>query len=98
MFAALDVATGEVIGQCMARHRHHEFLSFLRHIDETVPEELDVHLVINNDATHKHPEVRAWLPQRFRYHVRCTLTYSSWLNQAGRWFGLLMQRAAAQIG
>ena len=93
LFAALDVATGEVIGQCKARHRHQEFLAFLRHIDENIPDELDVHLVIDNYATHKHPKVRAWLAQRSRYHVHYTPTYSSWLNQVERWFGLLTQRA-----
>ncbi len=93
LFAALDVASGEVIGQCKARHRHQEFLSFLRHVDNSVPASLDVHLVIDNYATHKHPKVRAWLAQRPRYHVHYTPTYSSWLNQVERWFGLLTQRA-----
>lgn len=93
LFAALDVASGAVIGQCKARHRHQEFLSFLRHVDQSVPDELDVHLVIDNYATHKHPKVRAWLAQRPRYHVHYTPTYSSWLNQVERWFGLLTQRA-----
>jgi transposase len=93
LFAALDVASGEVIGQCKARHRHQEFLSFLRHVDKSVPASLDVHLVINNYATHKHPKVRVWLAQHPRYHVHYTPTYSSWLNQVERWFGLLTQRA-----
>jgi putative transposase len=84
LFAALDVASGEVIGQCKARHRHQEFLSFLRHVDKSVPESLDVHLVIDNYATHKHPKVRAWLAQRPRYHMHYTPTYSSWLNQVER--------------
>ena len=89
LFAALDVSTGEVIGQCKARYRHQEYLSFLRHIDENVPDKLDVHLVIDNYATNKHPKVRAWLAQRPRYHVHYTPTYSSWLNQVERWFELL---------
>lgn len=93
LFAALDVASGEVIGQCKARHRHQEFLAFLRHVDKSAPPSLDVHLVIDNYATHKHPKVRAWLVQRPRYHVHYTPTYSPWLNQVERWFGLLTQRA-----
>lgn len=68
-------------------HRHQEFLSFLRHLDASVPEELDLHLIIDNHATHKHPKVRAWLAARPRYHVQFTPTYSSWLNQVERWFG-----------
>jgi putative transposase len=93
LFAALDITTGEVLTQCKARHRHQEFLSFLRHIDANVPPDLDVHLVLDNYATHKHPKVRAWLAQRPRYHVHDTPTYSSWLNQVERWFGHLSQQA-----
>jgi transposase len=93
LFAALDIATGEVLTQCKARHRHQEFLSFLRHIDANVAPDLDVHLVLDNYATHKHPKVRAWLAQRPRYHVHYTPTYSSWLNQVERWFGHLSQQA-----
>src|SRR5919106_2411368 len=93
LFAALDIATGTVIGQCKPRHRHQEFLSFLRHVDRNVPAALDVHLIIDNYATHKHARVKAWLAQRPRYHVHYTPTYSSWLNQVERWFGLITQRA-----
>jgi transposase len=93
LFAALDVATGTVIGQCKARHRHQEFLSFLRHIECNVPAALDVHLVMDNYGTHKHAKVRAWLAQRPRFHVHFTPTYASWLNQVERWFGLITQRA-----
>lgn len=93
LFAALGVANSEVIGQCKARHRHQEFLAFLHHIDQNVRNELDVHLVIDNYATHKHPKVRAWPTQRPLYHVHYTPTYNSWLNQVERWFGLLTQRA-----
>ncbi len=92
LFAALDVASGKVLTQCKARHRHQEFLSFLRHIDANVPEELDIHLVIDNYATHKHAKVRAWLAARPRYTVHYTPTYASWLNQVERWFGLISQR------
>ncbi|HVC17016.1 MAG TPA: IS630 family transposase [Rhodanobacter sp.] len=93
LFAALDVANGTVITQCKARHRHQEFLAFLRHIEAGVPEALNVHLVVDNYATHKHPKVRAWLARRSRFHLHFTPTYSSWLNQVERWFGLITQRA-----
>jgi transposase len=93
LFAALDIKSGEVITQCKARHRHEEFLSFLRHVDENVPENLDLHLVMDNYSTHKHPAVRKWLADRPRYHVHFTPTYSSWLNQVERWFGLITEKA-----
>ena len=93
LFAALDISTGEVLAQCKRRHRHQEFLSFLEHIEASVPEQLDVHLVLDNYATHKHPAVRAWLAARPRYHVHFTPTYASWLNQVERWFGHITQRA-----
>ncbi len=93
LFAALDVATGEVLSQCKRRHRHQEFLAFLRHIDRNVPEELDVHLVVDNYATHKHAKVKAWLAKRPRYQIHYTPTYASWLNQVERWFGIITQRA-----
>jgi len=93
LFAALDVATGAVFTECKPRHRHQEFLSFLRRLDACVPAELDVHLIADNYATHKHPKVRTWLAQRPRFHMHYTPTYSSWLNQVERWFGLITQRA-----
>ena len=93
LFAALDVQSGKVITQCKARHRHQEFLAFLRHLDDSVPTALDLHLIIDNYATHKHPKVRAWLADRPRYHVHYTPTYSSWLNQVERWFGLIARRS-----
>ncbi len=93
LFAALDIATGTVIGQCKPRHRHQEFLAFLRHLDRNVPAALDVHLIIDNYATHKHAKVKAWLAKRPRYHVHYTPTYASWLNQVERWFGLITQQA-----
>jgi transposase len=93
LFAALDVANGSVIAQCKPRHRHQEFLSFLRHIEASVPEHLHVHLIVDNYSTHKHAKVRAWLAQRPRYSLHFTPTYSSWLNQVERWFGLITQRA-----
>lgn len=93
LFAALNAATGEVIAQCKPRHRHQEFLAFLKHIDQAVPADLEVHLIVDNYATHKHPKVRAWLARHTRYHMHFTPTYSSWLNQVERWFGLITQQA-----
>jgi transposase len=84
LFAALDVATGEVLTQCRPRHRHQEFLGFLRQIEKSVPEDLDVHLIVDNYCTHKHAKVRAWLALRPRFHVHYTPTYASWLNQVER--------------
>ena len=93
LFAALDVATGAVLAQCRKRHRHQEFLAFLRHIDANVPENLDVHLVIDNYCTHKHAGVKAWIARRPRFHVHYTPTYASWINQVERWFGIITQQA-----
>jgi transposase len=93
LFAALDVANGSVLTQCKARHRHQEFLSFLRHIEANVPEHLHVHLICDNYATHKHARVRAWLARRPRFHLHFTPTYSSWLNQVERWFALITNQA-----
>jgi putative transposase len=92
LFAALDIATGTVFTECKPRHRHQEFLAFLRRLDACIPQEFDVHLIVDNYATHKHPKVRTWLAQRPRYHIHYTPTYSSWLNQVERWFGLITQR------
>jgi putative transposase len=93
LFAALDIHSGEILTQCKRRHRHQEFLAFLRHVDTSVPTALDVHLVLDNYGTHKHPTVKAWLARRPRYHLHFTPTYASWLNQVERWFGLITQRA-----
>jgi len=93
LFAALDIATGKVMTRCRRRHRHQEFLDFLRQIDSSVPKHLDIHLVIDNYATHKHAKVRCWLAARRRYHVHYTPTYASWLNQVEIWFGIITQRA-----
>lgn len=93
LFAALDIANGKVIGQCKRRHRHQEFLQFLRHIDANVSESLDIHLVVDNYATHKHAKVKRWLAARPRYHVHYTPTYSSWLNQVEIWFNIITQKA-----
>jgi putative transposase len=80
LFAALDVATGEVLAQCRLRHRHEEFLGFLRQIETILLEDLDVHLIIDNYCLHEHAKVRAWLAQRPRFHVLYTPTYASRLN------------------
>jgi putative transposase len=93
LFAALDLAKGEVIGQCKARHRHQEFISFLNHLDRNIPADLDVHLIVDNYSTHKHAKVRAWLAKRPRYHLHFTPTYASWINQVERWFAIISQRA-----
>jgi putative transposase len=93
LFAALDVASGQVITRCKKRHRHQEFLQFLNHIDQNVPEDLDIHLVVDNYVTHKHAKVKRWLAARPRYHIHYTPTYSSWLNQVEIWFNIITQRA-----
>jgi putative transposase len=93
LFAALDIATGTVLAECRPRHRHQEFLGFLERIDQAVPKTLDVHLIVDNYSTHKHAKVRLWLAARPRFHVHYTPTYSSWLNQVERWFGLITQQA-----
>ena len=80
LFAALDVATGRVLAQCRPRHRHQEFLGFLKHIDANVPPDLDIHLVVDNYGTHKHARVQCWLADRPHYHIHFTPTYTSWLN------------------
>ena len=71
LFAALDIATGAVFTECKHRHRHQELLSFVRHLDESAPSQLDLHLIVDNYATHKHPSVRTWLAQRPRYRMHC---------------------------
>ena len=93
LFAALDVASGDVLHQCKRRHRHQEFLQFLRHIEAAVPHDLEVHLIIDNYCTHKHAKVKRWLAARPRFHVHYTPTYASWLNQVEIWFNIVTQRA-----
>jgi transposase len=86
LFAALDVATGKVLGQCLPKHRHEEFLVFLRTVNRNVPKGLQVHLILDNYHTHKHPETKAWLAKHPRFHLHFTPTSSSWLNLVERWF------------
>ena len=92
LFAALDVATGEVIGRCFARHRAKEFLKFLRTIEANVPTDLDIHLVMDSYATHKTPAIRKWLVRHPQWHVQFTPTSASWLNQVERTFALLTEK------
>ncbi|MBG6191491.1 transposase [Arthrobacter sp. CAN_A212] len=93
LFAALDVATGTVIGSCLPKHRHNEFLTFLKKIDSEVPTALDVHLILDNYATHKHANIKTWLAKHPRFHLHFTPTSSSWLNLVERWFRELTEKA-----
>ena len=93
LFAALNVKTGEVIGELHRRHRAIEFRKFLGTIDTNVPADLEVHVVCDNYGTHKAPAVRSWLAKHPRFHIHFTPTYSSWLNQVERWFGELTEKA-----
>jgi len=92
LFAALNVLDGNVIGKCLPRHRNEEFVDFLDHIDQQVPKDLDVHLIMDNYATHKHANVKAWLDEHPRYHVHFTPTSSSWLNLVERFFAEITNR------
>lgn len=93
LFAALNVLNGAVLAECKPRHRHQEFLAFLRSIDAAVPAELDIHVIVDNYATHKHVKVKAWLAARPRWHVHFIPTYSSWLNLVERFFALITDKA-----
>jgi transposase len=86
LFAALNVLEGSLIAQCMPRHRHQEFIKFLNQIDSETPADLDLHLIVDNYATHKHPKVKAWLKRHRRFHFHFIPTSSSWLNLVERWF------------
>jgi len=86
LFAALNVVEGRLIGRCMSRHRHQEFIKFLKQIDSETPPELDLHLIVDNYATHKHPNVQKWLKRHRRFHLHFIPTSSSWLNLVERWF------------
>jgi transposase len=92
LFAALDMASGKVIGELHRRHRAKEFLQFLRTIDTHVPEALEIHLIMDNYGTHKTPLVRNWFARHPRFHVHFTPTSASWLNMVERWFGLLSEK------
>ena len=92
LFAALNIATGNVLGKCYRRHLSVEFLDFLKKIDANVPAQLDIQLVLDNYGTHKTALIRNWLQKRPRYHLHFTPTHASWLNQVERWFALLNQK------
>ena len=92
LFAALNVATGQVIGECHRRHRSLEFQRFLETIERSVPEELQVHLILDNYGTHKTPRIRRWLARHPRFHLHFTPTSASWLNLVERWFAELTQK------
>ncbi len=93
LFAALDVAEGTVIGQCYGRHRHQEFLKFLKHLDEQYEEIVELHLIVDNYGTHSHPAVRRWLKRHPRFKLHFTPTSSSWLNLVERWFRELTDKS-----
>jgi transposase len=92
LFAALNMLDGKVIGQCLPRHRHQEFLKFLRTIDRSTPKDLDLHLILENYATHNHPEVKAWLSKHPRFIFHFVPTSSSWLNMVERWLSQITQK------
>jgi len=93
LFAALDIASGQVLTRCKRRHRHQEYLDFLKEIDANVSQDLEIHLIVDNYSTHKHSRVKRWLAAHPRYQVHYTPTYASWLNQVEIWFNLITQRA-----
>jgi transposase len=86
LFAALELAEGRLIGTCMPQHRHQEWIRFLRVIDRETPRDMDLHLIVDNYSTHKHPTVQRWLARHPRFHVHFIPTSSSWLNLIERWF------------
>jgi transposase len=86
LFAAIEMTEGKLIGTCMSQHRHQEWIKFLRQIDAQTPAELDLHLIADNYATHKHPKVKSWLKRHSRFHMHFIPTSSSWLNLIERWF------------
>jgi len=86
LFAALSMLDGKVIGDCMPRHRHNEFIRFLKKIDKETPFGLDLHLIVDNYSTHKHPRVKSWIGRHPRFHLHFTPTSASWLNLVERWF------------
>ena len=92
LFAALNVADGQVIAQCQARHRHQEWPKFLQQLDRETPADRDLHLILDNYATHKHPKVQAWLAKRPRFHLHFTPTSASWLNMVERFFRDLTEK------
>ncbi len=96
LFAALNMLDGTVIGQCMQQHRHQEWLRFLRQIDQATPKDKQLHLIVDNYATHKHPKVKAWLAKHPRFHMHFTPTSASWLNMVERFFRDLSENQLRQ--
>jgi transposase len=92
LFAALDVRSGQVIGDCRQRHRASEFIKFLRRIDDAVPRDLDLHVILDNVSTHKTPTVHRWLTRHPRFHLHFTPTYASWINLVERWFAEITEK------
>lgn len=92
LFAALNVATGEVIGECHPRHRHQEFLKFLKQLDKEVSDK-ELHLILDNYGTHKQEKVQKWLKRHKRFHLHFTPTGASWMNMVEIWFGILTNQA-----
>lgn len=93
LFAALDVQNGTILADCKPRHRHQQFLAFLRNIEANVPAHMDIHLIVDNYITHKHAKVKAWFAKRPHWHIHFTPTYSSWLNMVARFFALITEKA-----
>lgn len=93
LFAALDIVSGRVMGQCKRRHRHQEYLGFLKHVDQQVPDQMEIHAIVDNYATHRHKAVQNWLARHPRWHIHYTPTYASWLNQVEIWFNIITQQA-----
>lgn len=92
LFAALNVLDGTVIGSCFDRHRHEEFLKFLRQVDRETPEGMNLHLIVDNYCTHKHPKVQRWIKRHKRFYLHFIPTSSSWLNLVERWFGEITRK------
>jgi transposase len=92
LFAALSLLDGHVIGDCMPRHRHQEFIRFLKKVDAETPSDLELHLIVDNYGTHKHINVKRWLRRHPRIHLHFTPTSSSWLNLVERWFRDLTEK------
>lgn len=92
LFAAIELAEGRIIAECMPQHRHQEWLKFLKRIDRETPRHLDLHLIVDNYATHKHPDVKKWLSRHKRFHIHFIPTSSSWLNVIERWFRDLTEK------
>jgi transposase len=97
LFAALDVATGEVIHDCLPRHRHQEFLRFIKAVEKQTDPELEIHFILDNYATHKHPKVKAWLEKKPRVHFHFIPTSTSWLNLVERFFSELTTRQLKRL-